>query len=240
MKWIFAILILVNGVLATLTLTQQPMQVIKKSLPEEIGDLKIVSDVDLKVLADYQKRQQDQLAKLEANLKPPQAKTELMDKKSLTPAASGCFRIGRFDDPNDAEGISAGLANYRVVSSVEKETLRKNVGYWAMLPGSGVAEEGAEFIASLKEEGFLDIRQFTSGEFAGSVSLGLFSSELNAVRQVRKAEKLGHIATVTPKFEEVTGYWVVFDKPADFTVPMESIHNAFPEVAIKACEVIAR
>jgi len=238
-KWIFTLLLLLNIALAAVTFLQpEPRGVSAKGMPEDTGDLKIVSDIDLRVRADHQRRQQQIIEQKAAEQKAREAQANNKKTKQLNIDVNkaGCNRLGSFNNKTDAQSIASGLANYRLVSTVETETISRTVGYYALLPS---IDDEKKLMSTLTEAGFDDIRKLDSGIYANSISLGLFSNEFNAVKQVRRAQKLGYIATVTPKTEETVEYWVEFNKPADFTVPMSDINNAFPGVIIKACNGIA-
>lgn len=238
MKWIFYLLLLINlGIFAWIM--QQPPQdeVAIKSPLRDVGDLKMVPDAELKVLEDFQKRQQKQ----NASLSSAATTANGIDTVSESVIASGqCRRIGPFGERKTAVNIADSLAEYRLVAKIEPQVEINTLGYWAVLPALATREEADTLVEKLKSRGIRDVRRFTSGEMINAISLGLFSTEENARRRATSIENEGFVALVQPKLEEVTEFWLEFDLPQHADVPLESLRALHPQMQIKNCGGIAR
>ena len=200
MKWIFYFMLLVNlALLAWLVNTPQEQIKETRLVVQDVGDLKIVSDVELQVRSDFQKEMQKQ-QKSAAKPKPKPKDDEIGEELPIAAEKDAvvsdeedvkqpvCYQLGPFPEKSDAENIASGLAAYRLASKIIKTTSVKVSGYWAMLPAQGSVKESNKLIKELKEKGLVDVRRFVTGEFENAISLGLFSNENNAKRRARQVE----------------------------------------------------
>ncbi len=244
MKWIFTIMLLVNLAIAGWYLgysgQQQSGESSISSQQPDVGDLKIVSDIELKVRADYQRKLKEQVERYEkenAELKKNTLAAENLAKSIKK--SDGCLRLGPFKERVQAQAVADDLLAYRIVSRVMEDNLVLNEGYWALIPSSGSVNEANELMKKLRKNGFEDIRRFTDGELANAISLGLFTREINAITQVRKADEMGLLAIVKPKINEKTSFWLEFELSRSSRFPVQDVTNSFPDVTIKACFGIA-
>ena len=247
MKWIFYLLLLVNiGMgLWYFSSVQEDISEPISSL-KDVGDLKIVSDVELKVRADFQKDDDSILESGDqATVIKPKNTLPINSYKTSTATevvnADGmvCRQLGPFDSKQDAVGIANGLISYRLAAKVKINTDRKTVGYWAILPPLASSVEADELVKKLKESGLVDLRRFLDGEMENAISLGLFSTKLNAIKRSRVLEKMGYITIIQPKVNEVDNYWLEYLQKPDFVFPMADIKTGYPDLEIKSCSGIA-
>jgi hypothetical protein len=242
MKWIFAILVLVNLLIAGWYLGSDQIDIDDSAVitlrNPDVGDLKIVSNVELKVRADYQRKLQAHVERFERESADRSRDSRKLSEQVLRDG--GCQRLGPFETHDNAQAVANGLLVHRIVSRVLKDSLVFNEGYWALVPPQGFQETMNELQTRLKKEGFDDVLRFTDGDMANSVSLGLFKSEMNAIKQVRKAESLGLVATVKPKTVEQVSFWLEFDLKKGQRFPMQDVTNSYPDVTINTCFNVAQ
>ena len=249
MKWIFYFMLLVNlALFAWLINSPQERVAETRLVVKDVGDLKIVSDVELQVRADFQKDlSQDRNHKKQvATQNTGEIDDELPrveyddfifdedDAKKLV-----CRQMGPFPEKNEAENVAGGLVAYRLTAKIIKTTDVKTNGYWAILPASPTVREANQLIKKLKDKGLKDVRRFVTGEMENAISLGQFSSEINAKKRARAVEKLGFLAIVKPKVDEKDQYWLEYMQPPGLKLPMKGVRSNFPDVEIKPCSGIA-
>jgi hypothetical protein len=247
MKWIFYFMLLVNlGLLAWLVNNPQKQVLATKPALSDVGDLKIVSDVELQVRADFQRDLEKELkhkkkpvvrntGEIEDELPRVEYDDFIFDEDDAKKAV--CRQLGPFRERKDAMNIASGLAAYRLVTKLIQET--EISGYWALLPAQATVKESNQLVEELKKKGLVDVRRFTTGELENAISLGLFSSEINAIKRVRSVEKLGYVAIVKAKVEEKDAFWLEFMQSPGFSFPMKGVRTNFPDVEIKPCSGIA-
>ena len=249
MKWIFYFVLFANLLFAAwLVNTPQEKTVVTKRVPvEDVGDLKIVSDVELRVRADFQKTLEREMQEKQAAMQKKAQLADGLEKLARNDAVfvnnnakkPVCRWLGPFKDKKDASNIGGGLAAYRLVTKLVKTTDVDTSGYWAIIPSPGTVEESKELIQQLKDNGLVDVRRFLTGELENSISLGLFSSEANASRRARSVENLGFVAMVRPKSEETDFYWLEYMQEPGLKLPIKGVRTNFPNVEIKPCPGIA-
>jgi len=155
MKGIFSILIAINILIAGWYLSTGDSSkatdnsIIRKSA--DVGDLKIVSDIELKVRADYQRKLAKQIERFEKEN--AALKKETRASRSLAKQLKqkdGCLRLGPFDVEDDAEAVSAGLLEHRIVSKVVEDRLQRADGYWALVTADS-SEDAKKLMKQLRE-----------------------------------------------------------------------------------------
>jgi len=236
MKWIFYIMLLANlGLTAWLVNTPIEKTTVPKTSPRDVGDLKLVSDVELQVRADFQKKlEKEQKSNVFSEEILPKAKFDEDGNKRVV-----CRQLGPFSEKKHAEDIASGLAAYRLTSKVVKTTTRDIKGYWAILPAPATRKEANELVEKLRDKGVVDVRRFVVGDLENSISLGMFSSEGNAKKRARSIEELGFVAVVTPNAEETDHYWLEYMQPKGFKLPIKGVRVNYPQAKIKPCPGIA-
>lgn len=236
MKWIFYIMLLANlGLTAWLVNTPSEKTTIHKASPRDVGDLKIVSDVELQVRADFQKKlEKEQKSGVFSEQMPPKVEFDEDDNKRVV-----CRQLGPFSEKKHAEDIASGLAAYRLPTKIITTTKRDIKGYWAILPAPATRQEANDLVEKLRDKGVVDVRRFVVGDLENSISLGMFSSEDNAKKRARSIEELGFVAVVTPNAEETVYYWLEYMQPEGFKLPIKSVRVNYPQAKIKACPGIA-
>lgn len=249
MKWIFYFMLLVNlALLAWLMNSPQEPAVQTKLVVKDVGDLKIVSDVELQVRADFQKqlvqerRNKKEIAtqntgEIEDELPRVEYDDFIFDEDDAKKPV--CRLMGPFPEKSDAVDIASGLVAYRLTAKVIKTTEAKTSSYWAILPAPATVKEANQLVQKLKDKGLKDVRRFVTGELENAISLGLFSSETNAKKRARSVEKLGFLAIVKPKVDEKDQFWLEYMQSPGLKLPMKGVRTNFPEVQIKTCSGIA-
>ena len=243
MKWIFYAMVAINlAMFAWITNKPAPKSHEVRSAVKDVGDLKIVSDVELTVRSDFQKKKETSLRdNLASSSKTSSATTPPKEVVFLENGVkSVCERLGPFPERETAVGIADGLAAYRLAPRVIEENTIKTIGYWALLPSLPTKEEAEKLVERLKSRGIQDVRRFSSGDFINSISLGLFSTEANAKRRAKSVESQGFLAIVQPKEEESKGFWLQFTRPKGLKLPLDTVKKNFPDLQNKPCPGIAQ
>lgn len=240
MKWIFYAMLVINlAMFAWITNKPSPNRHIVQSVVEDVGDLKIVSDVELVVRSDFQKKKQAELQRKHqektVDASPPED-VVFVEKGVKTV----CRKLGPFPERKIAIGVADGLAAFRLAPKVIEEDQIDILGYWAMLPALSTREEAELLVNKLKSRGIQDVRRFTSGDFMNAISLGLFSTEANARRRAKSVEGQGFLAVVQPKEEEKKNFWLQFTQPQSLELPLDGVKQNHPELQNKPCPGIAQ
>jgi hypothetical protein len=242
MRWIFYAMVAINlAMFAWITNKPAPKSHVAMSVVEDVGDLKIVSDVELVVRADFQKKKQADLQrKLEktgTGVDRPVPEDVVFVDKGVSKV---CRRLGPFPERKIAVGVADGLAAYRLAPKVIEDQQIDILGYWALLPALSTKAEADLLVKKLKSRGIQDVRRFTSGDFINAISLGLFSSEANARRRAKSVETQGFLAVVQPKEEEKKNFWLQFTQPQDLELPLDGVKANYPDLQNKPCPGIAQ
>ena len=243
MKLIFALLALLNIAVAVWYFGTPPNKTAVVMAPADVGNIRIVSDVELQARADFQEEERRKQLQMEAEdpfeheLPRPEYDEFIFDENAEQLV---CRQLGPFYQRSQAVKVAGGLAPYRIAAKIKKTTTAKIVGYWAILPAPASREEANALVDELRDKGFRDVRRFLTGEMENAISLGLFSSEINALKRTRAFEQQGYIPIVKAKKDETLLYWLEFEQAAGFNLPMQQIQEAYPEVKIKACPGIAQ
>lgn len=245
MKWIFYFLVASNLIFfGYLVVSPKQDQGNISSDLSDVGDLKRVSDVELRVRLEFQKQlEAEEHRKLMAQSEEAKQLERLKQEEELANARklnqTVCRRVGPFSVKTDAENIAAGLAAERHIGKIIEDKRIKTLGFWAMLPPVGSKEEADKLLDTLRDKGVSDISRLTDGENTNAISLGLFSTEINAKRRVREVELHGFLAIIKAKQEEIKDFWVMFQQKPDFDFPMDRVKINYPDVEIKSCNGIA-
>ena len=244
MKWIFYFLVVSNLIFLGYIVSSPKQQQYAGSHVKDVGDLKRVSDVELRVRLEFQKQlEAEQHRKLMAQSEEAKQLERLKQQEELERARklnqTVCRSVGPFAAKADAEDIAGGLATERHIGKIIEDKYIKTLGYWAMLPPAGSKAEAEKLLNTLRDKEVTDIRRMTDGENTNAISLGLFSTEINAKRRVREVELHGFLAIIKAKQEEIIDYWVMFEQKPDFDFPLERVQVNYPEVEIKSCNGIA-
>lgn len=242
MKWIFYAMVAINlAMLAWVTNKPAPKNHVVQSVVEDVGDLKMVSDVELVVRLDFQKKKQ---ADIQRRQRESTGRTEISPTADVVFVKKGvktvCRRLGPFPERKIAVAVADGLAAYRLAPKVIEDEQVDTMGYWALLPALPTREEAELLVNKLKSRGISDVRRFTSGNFINAISLGLFSTEANARRRAKSVESQGFLAVVQPKQEEKKNFWLQFTKPLGLELPLDGVKQNNPDLQNKPCPGIAQ
>ena len=241
MKWIFYAMVVINlAMFAWITNKPAPKTYVAQSVVKDVGDLKIVSDVELVVRADFQKKKEAELQKkLEDS-----AAAEVSSPEDVVFVDKGvkkvCRRLGPFPERKIAVDVADGLAAYRLAPRLIEDKQIEVLGYWALLPALSTRDEAELLVKKLKSRGIQDVRRFTSGDYINAISLGLFSTEANARRRAKSVETQGFLAVVQPKEDEKTDFWLQFTQPRDLELPLDGVKENYPGLQNKPCPGIAQ
>ncbi|MBT8449437.1 MAG: hypothetical protein KJO69_07085, partial [Gammaproteobacteria bacterium] len=167
MKWIFYAMVTINlAMFAWITNKPAPKSHVALSVVKDVGDLKIVSDVELVVRADFQKKK---AADLQRKLEEATAGVDVSPPEDVVFVDKGvnkvCRRLGPFPERKIAVGVADGLAAFRLAPKVIEDQQIDILGYWALLPALSTKEEAELLVNKLKSRGIQDVRRFTSGDF---------------------------------------------------------------------------
>ena len=117
MKWIFFAMVAINlAMFAWITNKPVPNTNIVHSVDEDVGDLKIVSDVELVVRAEFQKKKEADIQRKQARSSglitaTPPADVVFVEKG----VKMVCRRLGPFPERQIAVGVADGLAAFSPV-----------------------------------------------------------------------------------------------------------------------------
>ena len=139
---------------------------------------------------------------------PPLGATEPTQTPAPLPVGQRCWRIGPFADPAQASQAGVKLDERKLGFTRRIEGQKTVSGYRVQLPS--LASKGA--VENKRKEltrlGFKDHTVIQREAWQNTISLGLFSAELNAENRVRELTAKGVEATVQPLYQTQTRYWL--------------------------------
>lgn len=198
LRIIFFFLLVMNaGLLVSLWL-QKP-QPIAERLPEvetSLPALQLISEKGTPT-ATAQRAQQ--------SLQPATMPDAALDNASKDEA---CWRYGPFLDESEAQSAFQWLTSTGNTLQVRQETKLVDRGYWVYVPAMSSRTEALAKSREMVESGLSDLFVVSSGSFENGISLGLFSSEINAKRRMEQVKTVGFDASMTKRQDSATHYHV--------------------------------
>jgi len=142
---------------------------------------------------------------------------------AAAPAAAGadaersthCFRIGPFQSLADLRRVSAAIEPALQRQQVREATGIEARGYRVYLPAFASRQQALETARALETRGLRDYYVVTAGAGENTVSLGLFRELANAEARREEVRGYGFEASLEPRNEEVTRWWLEIAAPAD-------------------------
>ncbi|TVT50584.1 MAG: SPOR domain-containing protein [Sedimenticola thiotaurini] len=119
-----------------------------------------------------------------------------------------CGAFGPFERGAVARELSESLSSQGMDASLRRESMEKPIGYWVIIPPLESQQAAIKKVSELRASGISDIRRFVKGEQKNGISLGVFSSKVNAQVRQQEIAKKGHAAKVIPRLIVVPTYWV--------------------------------
>ncbi|MEX0607476.1 MAG: SPOR domain-containing protein, partial [Halofilum sp. (in: g-proteobacteria)] len=131
-------------------------------------------------------------------------------------AGGGCFTIGPFSDPANAEAARTRLAQAGLSSRQRSTSEEEATGYQVLLPPLPSAEEALTTARELAREGIEDYYIIVSDpELRNAVSVGVFQDKAFAERHRAELSRLGFEAEIRVRSRSRTRYWHDFRDPED-------------------------
>lgn len=118
---------------------------------------------------------------------------------------AGCIVLGGLDTEEAVRELAArlGIRSPRIRTDVTTAV----TGWWVILPPERVTDPGATSSA-LEAAGESDFFVIGTGEAAGGISLGLYSSPERARNRLREVRALGFDPVIREREEETARYWL--------------------------------
>ena len=124
-----------------------------------------------------------------------------------------CVTVGPFRASPDAETAHAQYASEGMRASLRSTVGQIFIGYWVQISGIADRNTGDEMIENLHAGGLADAYLVAADEGGYFISLGLFGSIEGAERVELQAKSLDLPATVAPRTQEGTVYFVDIGLP---------------------------
>lgn len=198
LRIIFFLLLVMNaGLLVSLWL-QEPKPIAER-LPEveaSLPALQLIGEED----APLASSQTPATALAPATM--PDAALDNADK------TEACWRYGPFLDESEAQNAFQWLASTGNTLQVRQETKLVDRGYWVYVPAMPSRADALAKSREMVEAGLSDLFVVSSGSFENGISLGLFSSEINAKRRMEQVKTVGFEAEMTKRQDSATHYHV--------------------------------
>ena len=139
-------------------------------------------------------------------------------KPRMTPQspAPRCWRLSSFDTQQEAEAVAAQLPAGVKKLRVEPVSQRQPSGYYyVLLPPLPDRAAALRLERRLKEKGIKDSWVFSKGPLRNAISLGLYSSEVNARRHQKEIEAKGFEPELRPRFRTHKKFALLLTGPAN-------------------------
>ena len=154
-------------------------------------------------------------------------------------ASLACYQIGEFNDKNVADQVLARLKALEIGSTIRPVEREEIKDYWVYLRPFASFQAARKELASLNLQG-VDSFIFAEGELRNGLSLGVFSSRVNASKVFERVTELGYNPQIRESFQTITTYHIKLDQQgsAFFNQSIEdTILSRYPgiEVAKAAC-----
>lgn len=193
MRWLFVLLILLNGAVFGWLYHQQQTnpKVEAPSIvePSEGEQLELRSEARARALnKELQTDNNIQADSTEPAKKAPsetsqtQAKTEPSKTEPVEDKVTRCYRSTPFNEQIDARLLAAKIKKLGYQASIETSKSAANLPtkYWVYVPKQGTKKDMQKIHTSLKKKNF-DTFLITKGELAGAISLGIYRSKKSAL-----------------------------------------------------------
>lgn len=149
--------------------------------------------------------------------------------------ASACFNLGDLEKQDVAEAIAKMLAAQDIEAVIQDELVRKEAGYWVVIPPFPTDDQAQRRVRDLKAAGIRDVWRFTGGEKKNAISLGLFSNRPNAEKVQKNAKAKGFNPQVQPRYRDDRRYWLEFTGLQGQPLPDElqqQLQSDYPDLEI--------
>lgn len=119
-----------------------------------------------------------------------------------------CVTLGRFAGEAEAQLLRQRLMALDIGSQIQKRDLVTSTEYWLVMPVVAVdRQQGLAQLAALQDQG-IDSFLITRGEFAGNLSLGVFSRKENALARQEQLRDLAQPVRLHSLSSSKAEYWV--------------------------------
>lgn len=125
-----------------------------------------------------------------------------------------CFTVGPFETRATVQAISEMLKAHSTTVSDRQTEASVDRGYWVYLPPYPDERSAREAVQVLYEAGIDDVAVISNGQWNLSVSLGYFTSQVNAARRQDRVRELGFPAGFQVRRHDEPRYWVDYEQQA--------------------------
>lgn len=202
---------------------------------------------DIRLLSELTPMQRTGLNKYET--RPPVAEEpppETVVETKPVPAAKprlGCRVVGPVETELQAAQLNQRLIDAGIKADIGTREVDGGTDYWVYLAPSGSAAAATALLQELQEKN-IDSYIFPVGDFENGISLGVFASRENAIRQQSAIKKQGYEAKIHEVRRKVARYWLYFPAPPGSPAPTIPSLESFAEQIVpryleKPCETVA-
>jgi hypothetical protein len=219
MKWIFALLLLVNIGFLGWQLTRGYAGVVgapaASPVLHQANRLVLLSEV-------------------------PGSELRRRDRGAVGGGLSGesCFSVGPLSSDEKTTNLRAWLEAQGATVSLRSDEWREQVWYWVYFEPFETRTAAQERVRSLQDEGFRDISIIARGDMANAVSLGVYSRRSSLEKRLAELQARGYKPAVLPRHRTQKAAWFDIRLAADSGFSSAHLRQAFPgmETAPSRCE----
>lgn len=127
-----------------------------------------------------------------------------------------CVTLGPFDTDVDMRTAMQTLSPHVTRIQYRVEQVNQSHGFWVYLPAAANREAALDEARQLAAKGIHDYYVVTAGDQQNTVSLGLFTDEVNAGKRQHEIQQKGFAALVRQRVDTEPAWWL------DYAVPVAS------------------
>lgn len=131
-------------------------------------------------------------------------------------AADHCVTLGPFDTDVDMRAAMQALSPRVSRIQFRVEQVSQSHGFWVYLPAAANREAALSEARQLAAKGIHDYYVVTVGDKQNTVSLGLFTDQVNAGKRQQELQQRGFAARIEQRVDNEPAWWL------DYAVPVAS------------------
>ncbi len=204
MRWVFLLLLLLNGLLCIWALRQADPGLPAVSSPAVVADFK--GGVKLVLLEEIEQDERDRL------YAQGRERELLKLTQSGTDAGGGygklCTLVGAFESARQAEQLIEYLAALEVEAQLQAVEVPDETGYWVHLPPEASRKQALRRLHELQAKG-IDSFVIPKGELANGISFGMFGDALRSQTYLERLRGMGYQAQLKEVARTHKETWVI-------------------------------
>ena len=155
------------------------------------------------------------------------------------PQPQACYTLGPFYLVHDVSRVAEVFETRGVTTRQRAAAERKQGGFWVFIPPRPTLRNAREVLRQLQGNGIHDPLIITEGRRANAISVGVYSSQVNAEERHDAILQLGYTAEIEPLQHTQPVYWLDVELRTQSEIPRglwRIVADDFPNLTQKNIE----